>query len=253
MSTAVPTRLPSGMTNSYPKELLGLYSNSNPFNVHRIEDDFDWLGATGVKYTIVAATGSVAGAAGNGGRVLFTTGATAADFVQIQQPFASFLPTLGRRMFFATRIQVSELTTQAWAVGMMQKTATYGTITDGMMFVKATGTTNINLIHYVGSVATLTIPIPASAFTPIAAGDFDIGFLLDHKGNLKAFANTVANGGLFGYYPQSGGAPYREAIAGGIVPALTTAVLTPTLGTTTNAAAAVTMNADFLLAAGERA
>lgn len=253
MSRLTPSRMTSGVSTAFPKELLGKYGMPNPLNAHTHYDDFDWLGATGTKYTLTAPnSGTIAMAAGDGGRVLFTTGATSTNPASIQLPVAGFSLTLGRRLWFGARFQVAALSVPSWAAGLIQTTTTIGTVADGIVFEKATGQTDITLKHYVGSAANLTITIAAAEFAPVAAADFDLGFYLDEKGNLFAYGCTVANGGLFGHYPQVAGNPHRQALGYGAIPALTTVNLNPTLGVITNAASAATLNADFIFAAKER-
>ncbi len=253
MSRSIPTRSPSGISTSYPKELLGLFGLPNPFNHHTFFDDFDWLGATATKYTLTAPnSGTIAKAAGDGGRVLFTTGAASGNPASIQLPSASFTLELGKRVWFAARFQVAALSVPSWAAGLIQTTTTIGTVTDGIVFEKPTGAETIFLRHYVGSAATLSLQLPASVFAPVAAADFDLGFFLDEKGVLSAFACTVANGGLFGYCPAGPNTPNRLPLMRGQIPALTTVALNPTLGVVTNATATTTLNGDFIGAAKER-
>jgi len=252
MSTAVPVRYPQGMTNAFPGEILSKYGNPNPFNLHRLEDDFDWLGATGVKYTLTS-SGSIATAAGDGGRILLTTGAVSGNLTSIQSVVAGFTPSLGKRMWYAARFQMADVSVPLLHAGLIQTTATPGTVTDGIVFEKATASTVITLKHYVGSAATLSLSL-SGFFTPVAGADFDLGFYVDEKGYLFGYANTVANGGLFGFCPDGAAYPvYRGAAIGGAIPTLTTANLNPTLGITTQAASATTLNADFMMAAKERA
>jgi hypothetical protein len=251
MSLQVPVRYPSGVSTAYPKELLGFYSKPNPLMSHNLEDDFDWLGATGVKYTITAAGGSVAMAAGDGGRVLFTTAAGASSIASIQSVTAGFAPLLGKRIFWAARVQLSHIDSSQSALGLMQTSATPGTVTDGIMFERAAAATTWTLKHYVGSVATLTLTMPAT-FVPVLNADFDIGFMVTEKGYLYGFGCTVANGGLFGYQPQSSLASDRGALVGGQIPTLTAVALNPTLAVIAGAGGAETMNADFVLASQER-
>lgn len=252
MSTGVPTRLPSGMTNSYPKEILGLYGNPNPFQLHRWEDDFDWLGATGVKYTITAASGSVAKSIGDGGTILFTTGATATNQASIQLPSAGFIPLLGRRMWFAARLNIEDVLASQICIGLPQTTTTPADVVDGIVIEKAAASAVWYLRHYVGDVITAEVVLPAAGLTPVNGAAFDIGFSLNHKGFLYGYGCTVANGGLFGYFPQGPNTPDRGAICGVQVPALTAVALNPTLCILAGASGAELMTADFLMAGIER-
>ena len=150
-----------------------------------------------------------------------------------------------------TRIRLGNITNPAFVLGLIQTTATPFTVTDGIYFSKATGSTTINLVSVIGSVATTTpLVFPASFFA--AATDIDLVFEITSGGDVVV---SVGNG-LVGYVPQSGtGAqtpPTRAPIQRVIGLALTTAVLNPTLAVQSGTAASQTMQSDFMLAAQER-
>lgn len=245
-----PVRYPSGVANAFPNELLGNFGLLNPLNFHTHFDDFDWIAATTDKYVITAPnSGTLARSAADGSKLLFTTGATSGNLVSIQLPAAGFLLEAGKRVWFAARFQVAALSVPSWACGLIQTTTTPGTVTQGIVFEKATAATAITLKHY-STTANLSLTMPATRFAPVAAEDFDIGFYLDEKGVLHGYGATVANGGLFGYSPKAEG--NRVALVKEKIPALSSTVLNPTLAVVTNASAATTMTADFIFVAKER-
>jgi hypothetical protein len=253
-----PVRNPSGNATDQPFGPFADCGNGNPAFYHQFFDDFDVnLGATGL-WTITAAGGSVAHTAGDGGLALFTTGATAGQFAEIQLPFADFVATATQKHFFETRLQVATLTTNAWIAGLTNTNQTpfTGGITDGIYFSKAAGVTTINLIVVKASVVSATVPIPVGAIANYAINtNFDLAWYLDRHGDIRIFANNQ----LVGWIPQSGTGSVSPPTAGlgpcarATAPTLPTVVLNPTLAITNGATAvATTMTVDFICSSKER-
>ena len=248
-----PNRFTSGFTQDAPWQPLGRMGVPNPFFYHQFFDDFNGFDTSQFNSTLTSA-GTVANTAANGGALLFTTNATtplATDIASIQGKAAGFQNVPGKKTFFMTRIRLGNITNPAFVLGLIQTTATPFTVTDGIYFSKATGSTTINLVSVIGSVATTTpLVFPASFFA--AATDIDLVFEITSGGDVVV---SVGNG-LVGYVPQSGtGAqtpPTRAPIQRVIGLALTTAVLNPTLAVQSGTAASQTMQSDFMLAAQER-
>lgn len=250
-----PSRLPGGSTTDQVYGPLGDSGFGNPFFYHQFADDFDnALSASGL-YTITAAGGTVAHSAGDGGLALFTTGATANQFCEIQLPAASFtLPQgagAGKKLFWLSRLQLSDVVNSVVIAGLLNTSTTpFTTVTDGLYFYKQAAGTALYLISTVSSVGTNT-PVPASAYTLTNATNIDLAFYVDAYGNVNVFVSP----NMVGYVPQSG--------TGGSVPTrgrclqiaglnLTTASLTPTLAVQTTATAAKTMSVDFHCTQKER-
>src|SRR5215468_3482059 len=139
-----PTRLTAGSSTDPVYGPLADSGYVNPFFYHMFADDFDnILGATGA-YTVTAASGTVALAAGDGGLALFTTGSVSNQFCEIQTPIAGFtLPqgaTAGKKLFWLARLQLSDVTNSALIAGLISINVTpFTSVADGIYFSKASG------------------------------------------------------------------------------------------------------------------
>lgn len=272
-NTPNPQRLPGGFTSDPPYGPLAASGMGNPFFYHQFEDDFDnSLGATGI-WTVTLDGGTAAHTAGDGGLALLTTAATSSDYVSMQLPAADFvLPqgTLaGKKFFFLTRLQLSDVTNSALIVGVIDTITTpFSAITDGVYFYKASGGTVLQLKTVISSTAS-TWTIPASAYSLAANTNIDLAFSIDRLGGLSIFVGSQ----LVGWIPQSGTG--TEAYGYSQLPVLgrcayvvgpnqtptsaqqgpwsiTTANLNPTIAVQTSAAAAKTLTADFIGVQKER-
>lgn len=261
-----PVRNPSGQTTDTPTGPFADCGNGNPAFYHQFFDDFDnALGATG-QWTVSPTPGtSVVHTAGDGGMALFTTLATAASASSIQLPAASFVAAPPQKQFFEVRMQVATLTTNAWAAGLVNTTSTpltAGSITDGIYFNKAAGSTTINLIVVKASVVSATVPVPVGAIANYAAAtNFDLAWYLNRHGDIQIFAANQ----LVGYIPQSGTGTQSPPTNTGTVArtagvpqvaapvTLPTVALNVTLALSNGTTAAVTtMAVDFVCASKER-
>jgi hypothetical protein len=261
----VPVRYPSGVTTEQAFGPLANYGFRNPFFYHEIEDDFDALMSKDGLWTLYnASTGAIANVAGDGGLVTLTTAATNGDTEALQTPFNVFTFTAGKKSFFLTRVQLSDVTASALYVGLVNQNAvpTIANITDGLYFSKASGGTVLNLISVVGSVAT-TLAIPTAAYTLANATNIDLGWYVDRNQNIYAFVGSQ----LVGWLPQSGTGGVNAQTGVSLIPikgpvaaiqqsvtplTLTTAGMAVTLGLQAGAAAVKTATFDFVMAAKER-
>ena len=253
----VPVRYPSGVSTDGPFRVLANYGFRNPFFYHEWEDDFDVLNAAYVK--TATGTGTVAPVAGDGGQLLFTTNGTtplATDIAALQLPAASFSFTAGKKSFFLARIQLADATNAAFLAGLIQTTATPFTVTDGLYFSKASGSTAVTLISAVGSVLT-TLALPSSYATMANNTWIDVGWYVDRNQNVKAFIGYP----LVGYALQSGTGPVNSSGVtvtpfpgpnASFAPTLTGANLNFTVALQSGTASSKTMLADFGMAAKER-
>lgn len=246
---ASPTRFPSGVTQAASFQPLGNIGFPDPFFYAAYEDDF--LHYNSGDYTVTAAGGTVAATAanGSGGRILFTTGAVAANFAEIQLSTAGFQYTAGKRLAYLARIRVASATTSSLIAGLIGTSATpFTSVADGIYFFKAAASNILQLIVMSGSAQIGTI---ANVGTLADNTDIDIGFYFNRLGDIKVF--TGAN--LEGVKRQNTAllGPDYALPASSLSAAMTAVQLNPTLavsnGTT---AAAMTMVADFQLAAQER-
>lgn len=258
-----PVRNTSGATSDYPFGPLADCGYGNPFFYHCFSDDFDnSLGATGLWTVSAGGAGTVANASGDGGLALFTTAGASGNFESIQTPAAGFtLPQgvlYGKKEFFLTRLQLSDVTASAFIAGLCVIDATpFTAVSDGVWFSKASGGTVLNINSAIGSVVTTTA-IPLSAYTLANATNIDLGYYIDRLGNLNVFVGAQ----LVGYTSPSGSGAVNSAGVP-LTPTLgrclqvqnltfSTANLAPTLALQTGAAAVKTMTVDFVTAMKER-
>lgn len=249
--TMPPVRQPSGATTDFPWGPLADCGYGNSAFYHQFFDDFDTqLGATGIYTVSKTSTGTLVHNAADGGTALFTTAATISDNVSLQLPSASFTVG-GKKHFYLTRLQLSDVSASAFQVGLVQTTTTPATITNGVVFTKANGSTNIVCQVVVSSVVTGSFTI-----TPAMSGianntNFDLAWYLNRNGEIQVFAGAQ----LVGWIPESGtgsGTGSRGCVGRFTPTSLPTAVLNVTMGLQAGAAAAKTMQADFHLCAKER-
>jgi len=260
-----PCRVPAGSTTDFPYGPMADSGYGNPVFYHAFCDDFDnSLGATGLWTVSAGGAGTVANAAGDGGLALFTTAGATNNFESIQTPSAGFtLPQgalAGKKAFFLTRLQLSDITNSAFIAGLISINATpFTSIADGVYFQKSSGGTVLNIISAIASTLTTTA-IPVAFYNTFFANavNIDLGWYIDRNGYLNAFVGQQ----LVGYLPQSGSGAVNSAgvsvspTVGRCVQvtglSLSTANLAPTLGVQTGQASSKTMTVDFVVAQKER-
>jgi hypothetical protein len=255
-----PTRFTNGITQAQSYQPLGQIGVPDPFFYCYYEDDF--VPYNSALYTATAGGGSIAqesgGTANVGGRVLLTSGTTAGTATSLQTTAASFQYTAGKKLFYLARIQVATIANTSFIVGLIDTTATPGTVTDGIWFTYTDGATAIVLNVTTGStsIGTLSIPIP-----PVNATDIDLGFYVDRKGNIVAFVGNALEGNKVNQYSYTGLGPVGKLYAqtnsvGNNTPALTgsitTALLNPTIAVVPSTTTPVTLQCDFQTAGFER-
>lgn len=246
---SAPTRFTSGLTQAASFQPLGHIGFPDPFFYASYEDDF--LPYNAANYTVTAASGTVAATAANGtgGRLLFTTGATAGNFAEVQLPTAGFQIVAGKKLAYLARIQVASATTSSLIAGLIGTNATpFTAVADGIYFFKAAASTTLQLIVMSGSAQIGSI---ANVGTLTDATDIDVGFYLDRSGNLKVFVGSNLEGVKRQNTANLG--PNYGILASALSAAQTAVQINPTLAVTNGAtAAAMTMVADFQYAAQER-
>jgi hypothetical protein len=279
-NSPVPTRFPQGVSTDWPYGPLANYGLPNPFTYHTVYDDFDDLLSASAKWLVygansgtVASSDALTGGNGEGGQILFTTGATSGNASSIELNKATFiLPPASstglafqcKKCFFATRLWLTTPASTTFVAGLVNASATpSATITDGI-YISATSLTSMNMYAYSGSTLQWTVPIPAAVLTAYyaAAKWIDIGFYMTRDQNVYAQVGFP----LFGYNPQQNWsgtnnvnaapvpkanvAAYQVGVSGAWTP--TTALLTPAIIIQTSSNAAKTAYADFIFAAKER-
>lgn len=261
MPYGVPVRYPSGVSTDLKEGPLNMLGIPHPFQPHVFADDFDVAPDSGRYTTTVTTAGTVAQTAGDGGLVLLTTNASTplvSDIAAIQLLVAGFKLVAGYRAWFMTRLQVSSAASAAFNVGLIQKTATPFTVTDGIYIGKATGSAaNLTAYHVIGSVVSSSVVIPTGAYTLADNTNIDLALAVTRTGEVEVYVNA----NMVGVPPTGTGAVNAAGIpispatgpCARLTPAaLTTANLVPTLALQSGTASSKTMTADFLLAAKER-
>lgn len=246
---AAPTRFTSGLTQAASFQPLGAIGLPDPFFYAYYEDDF--FPYNSANYTVTAASGSVAAndANGTGGRILFTTGATAGNFAEIQTTTAALKYTAGKKLAYLARIQLSDATNNAFVAGLIETNTTPFTgIANGFYFFKAAGSTALQFL--VKNTST-TIGSIASVATLANLTDIDIGFYLDRSGNIKIFTGSNLEGAKRQNTATLG--PNYVILGSNLTGSITSAQLNPTLAVSNGTTAAATsMVADFQFAGMER-
>ena len=242
-----PVRFTSGFTQDASFQPLGQLGMPDPFFYADYADDF--IHYTPGDYTVTASGGTIAvsSTGGNGGRILFTTGATATNFAAIQLTAASFQYVATKKLAYLCRIQLADVTLPVVMAGLIQNTVTPYTVTDGIYFTKAAGSTDI-----VVNVVTGSTVIGTTTLTGLLtnATDIDLGFTVDRLGNILIYAGNSLIGQKRQDVTTLG--PAAKILASSLTGAMMAVLLNPTLAIQTSTAAAKTMYVDFQLAAMER-
>ena len=149
-------------------------------------------------------------------------------------------------MMYATVVNVGV----GFVVGLINSTTTPFTPTDGVYFIKSTGSsTGLTIVSTVGSISTVTT-IPTAAYTLVNGTDIDLAFQVDAKGVVNAYVGA----GLLGYSNNSGTGltnPNRGVVATIVGATITSALTAPILALQASSVV-VTLQADTMLAARER-
>lgn len=251
-----PVRNNSGTTSDLPWMPLADCGWGNPFFYHGFADDFDASIQGSWWNTTKTGNGTIAHTAGDGGLLLFTTNSSSpagTDICSMQLAAASFTVTVGKKMFFLCRLQVSDATNAAFNVGLIQTTTTPFTVTDGIYFNKASGAANnLTLYNDASSAHTNTLTIPTGAYTLANNTNIDLAFYVDRNGQINAFVN----GNMVGYFNNSGTGsanPNRgPVITTSGATTFTTANLNVTIAVQSGTASSKTMTGDFIMVAKER-
>lgn len=260
MSSGNPTRWPNGFTQQESYQPLGQIGVPDPFFYSYYEDDFVPYNSAIYTATLDGGTVAQTTANGSGGRIVMTTALVASDFVGLQLLAAPFVYAAGLKMFYAARLRVSTISNTSFTAGLCQTTATPATITDGIYFKFTAGGTYIQVIAVTGSTVIGTLNLPTSS-VPVNATDFDVGFYVDRRGNIVAFAGQGLWGNKSQQYAYSTIQPLGKIYAAGqsvgvgtpvLSGALTTVALNPTLAVFTNNTSAGVLIADFQTAGTER-
>lgn len=252
-ASPIPAAFIAGVSIDQPWQPLAECGADNLAFYHSFFDDFDPYLAASYNPTLSGTGAAIAGVAGDGGIAQFTTGSTA-GVISLQHSVASYtINSQPKKVFWEARLQMS-----AWATagitgvfGLIQTTATPGTVTDGVYFtLSAAGVLAINSAN---ASAITTVAIPVGTYSLGANASVDLAFYINRNGDVLAYVDTA----LVGYIPQSlVGTPGNPQNAGATAritaPSLTSAVLNPTLALIQAGTSVVTMKADFQQVQKER-
>jgi len=258
---AAPSRFPQGLSVSAPWQFFGGMGLPNPFYYHRRFDDFDILPAATSGWTVTG-TGTATAGSADGGTVVLTTTAVAAEFEEIQGTQVGFTPVAGKKTYFVARLSLSDVLNSAFVAGLMPITATPFTApANGMWISKASGSTQLALNVANNGVTTTTL-FPVSAITLANNVFFEVGIHVTGGASNTLQGVTITGSvapSLVSYIPQSGtGAANSTNRAPNIIstaPLITTlqaTVLAPVVALQAGTTTIKTASVDFVGAFRER-
>ena len=254
MFNSQTTRIPDGVTNAAPWQTFANVGVLDPSWAHVYHNDFDTYLPSDWTITLTGTGTSALAVGAIGGALLATTTAGAADANYYQLVQASFQLTPRETLHFKYFGILSDVTNDVFYAGMLSKSATPLTATDGIYILKATGQAGLTLNSVIGGVTTST-PIPGTLVAGVA---FELGLEVDYLGNLAAFFNP-GTGGPF-TAPTLNSHPGRQAVIFGLnavtgqspSAALTQVALSPSFGLLNSTAAARTLTTDYVTVASSR-
>jgi len=224
-----PTRFPSGIGNVAKRDAYGQLGMPDPTRYHNYMDDFDRYLASEWTVTTVGTTPTAALTNADGGEILLTTTAGATDSIFLDKVGEGFLMEAGKPAFFKSRFKMSDANTCNLVVGLQVTDSTPLDVTDGIYFLKSTGSTALQAI--VRKDATTGSNSIASVATIANATYYTVGWYYDGKSEVQFFVNDIQVGTLSGtsaYLPDT--------------------TLTPSFGIQNGAAAIKTANFDYISA-----
>ena len=249
-----PMRIPAGFTQQANFQPLRNFGTPDPVFYADMADDFMFYQAG--RYTVTATgNGTVAAANLAGGVVTYTTNSSTpatTDIVSLQLNNAGTTFTAGMKTGFLCRVNLNaDATNPAFLAGLIQKTTTPFTVTDGAYILKPSGSTTITAYVVVGSVVKASLAIPAATFAFATTTWVDLALVYEGKDDLLIYAGT----GLIGGVPDQNREPFGlvgriSGVASGNM--LTAAVLTPTVALQSGTATSKTAGLDFVRALAER-
>lgn len=214
-----PVRFLSGLQTDPAYGPLADSGSPNPFFYHVLEDDFDVLNAA------IWAVGTATVVPGDGGLISVTAAITTVNPSFVLPDTGANPPVTAnsaKKMFFLARLMLANASTAGFVAGFGVPTTVYGNppITDGLFFVKPTGSLTMNVTNVVtaanspsGVAQTRTMTIPLAAYVNVLVNNqpFDIGFQIDRNQNLFGYIGQ----NLVGWVPSSGTGGINQQTAGG--------------------------------------
>lgn len=230
---SAPVRYPSGVTNSKPTDDMGDFILPDPTSVHMYFNDFDTYVAA--EWTITTTEDGAGDATEaltdeDGGVLLITNDAGAADADYFNKVGESFLFEAGKKLWFKARLAVSDATLSDFVVGLQITDTTPLDVGDGVFFQKDTAAATLDFHVEKDDTAT-----SASAIATVEDGTYIVvAFYYDGKSEVKYFVDNVHLG-----TSVTDNLPDDEE-------------LTISFGIKNGEAVAKTMSVDYIMAAKER-
>lgn len=184
------TNLIDGVTNVASTSALGSYTMPDPTSAHTWFDDFDDYVAA---EWIITETGTGTRAVGNldGGVLVVTNGATDdnANFLQWSGDTSSAAVETWKfesekPLWFKARFKLSDATQSDFVIGLQITDTTPLAVTDGVYFLKADGSTTLNLLVTKNSTSTTTAAATLANDTYVT-----IGFVYDGGSKIDIYLN----------------------------------------------------------------
>lgn len=220
-----PSRLPNGLSTATTGTAFENCIIPGPLTTQSYVNDFDVFTAGDwvVTETNSSATEAIANAAL--GQLVITNTAAVNDIAQIQKAQAFIVLNSAKPYWLQARFNASDATTQAVAVGLQSVNTDGSLSTNGVFFLKANGSTTLTAIQKLNNTATTV------GTTTMADGTMvTVGLAYDPQKNVTSFyVNDVISSTLDSASSS-----------------LPTVVLAPTAVIKAGAAAAKTMNLDYI-------
>jgi hypothetical protein len=189
MSNFITSPFPNGVSNVGEHSPLADMGQPAATKFHTYFEDFDYYTAGNWTVTETQAGATQALANGDGGLLLLTNTAADDDLVALQKVGESFLFAAGKRLFFEARFKVSDATQSDVVMGLQITDTTPLDVSDGVFFIKAAGSTTVNLLVEKNGTATTT------SVTTLATDTFiTLGFAYDGASAIEYSVNGVVAG-----------------------------------------------------------
>lgn len=189
------TNFIDGVTNVAESTTLGTYIAPDPTQVHTWFDDFDQYVAA--DWTITE-TGTGTRAVGNldNGILVVTNGASDDDANFLQWSGNTNAATVetwkfvsGKPLWFKSRFKISDATQSDLVLGLQITDTTPLAVSDGVYFLKADGSTTLNLLVTKNSTSTTTAAATLANDTYVT-----VGFVYDGASRIDIYVNDVRVG-----------------------------------------------------------
>lgn len=227
MTNISTTNIPSGITNAALDTVMQSYGAPDPTVFHTYFNDFDVYTAGDWTNT---ATGAVTNAiiAGDGGILSMINSAANNDLDSLQLKVATFALVSGSKWWIKSRFSISNVSTSAIILGLIQTTTTPFTVVNGAYFSK-TAATNLLLANVTSASTTSSVAVGSLA----NATSVNVGLHYNGDSTITVYFNNTKVGSL-------------------AITNMPTVNLNLTLAVANGTAASNTLNVDYVLVSTER-